>query len=103
MSRPNPQRWLAAGGLLVLGACNTVPPDPGGGVGELSEGLVTNCSYLNPGPPINFDQELVIRDVSVVEDACRSTNTPVGPCAPGTVGVWTFKKLMTEMAGSTPV
>ena len=103
MSRTH-RRFAVITSVLALGACNTQPPAPEPQVGELSEGLVTNCSYLNPGPTIDFDKELVIRDISVVEDPCRTDNNPPGflMCPPTTVGVWTFKKLMTEMAGTTP-
>ena len=100
--------WALLSGCVVLAACVTQPTgDPT--IGSIESSLVTNCDYLDPGGPkapvpvITFAKELMITDVSVVDDPCRSTNMPVGPCAPGTVGVWTFQHLMTNMAGGTPV
>ncbi|MFT3769787.1 MAG: hypothetical protein QM820_30490 [Minicystis sp.] len=69
---------------------------------------MTNCKYLDISQyaplatPIDFDRELVIRDLSVVEDPCRTTNHPVVGCSPSEIGVWTFGRLMKHMSGNTP-
>jgi hypothetical protein len=76
-------------------------------VGTAEDKLVVNCKYLDqaqyPQLPVavDFDREILVRDLSVVEDPCRTTWT-AGGCAPGTVGAWTFGHLMSEMAGTTP-
>src|SRR5437868_5017019 len=107
MSR-TPWSWTLVSGCIALGACNQAPVDEPE-IGSIAEALVTNCEYLDPTGPkapvpvILFNQELVITDVSVTDDPCRSTNAPLGPCPPGSVGAWTFQNLMTNMAGATPV
>jgi hypothetical protein len=68
-------------------------------VGEATEELVTNCPYT--APAIDFGRELLITDLSVVNDPCRTSSTAAG-CAAGTLGAWTFGKLMSSMAGATP-
>ncbi|WP_052374513.1 hypothetical protein [Chondromyces apiculatus] len=72
-------------------------------LGEVEQSLVTKCSYLDPGvtPPlpvlVDFARELVITDLKVVEDPCRTTWTT--GCA--SAGAWTFGRLMMDMAGTT--
>jgi hypothetical protein len=51
--------------------------------------------------PVDFARELVITDLPVVENPCRTTWSAAG-CPLGTRGTWTFKHLMTQMAGSVP-
>lgn len=107
-------RRLFASSAIVcaaLAACTVTPTDSSDEqTAETSDALLVNyCKYLDtasgfpvPAIPVNFDRELVIRDVGVVDDPCRTTLTPAGPCAPGTVGVWTFARLMSQMAGTVP-
>ncbi|MEM7157481.1 MAG: hypothetical protein AAF799_31855 [Myxococcota bacterium] len=65
--------------------------------------VVTFCDpALMPPVPVNFASEMLITDLLVVEDPCRTTLTPAGACAPGTVGVWTFAELMNRMSGTVP-
>ncbi|APR79768.1 Hypothetical protein A7982_05115 [Minicystis rosea] len=94
-----------------MGGCASSAPAPDGeNVAEANQSLVVTCKYLDqaqyPTPlpwPVDFDRELVIRDLSVVEDPCRTTwDTSLG-CDPSTLGVWTFGRLMEQMAGTTPV
>jgi hypothetical protein len=68
--------------------------------------VLTQCPYLDPastqfysGPPVDYARELMITDVSVVDDPCRTTWT--GACgAGGTPGIWTFGELMTRISGT---
>lgn len=106
-------RPLAAVAVICsasVGGCTShAPSSESAPVGEAQQELVTKCKYLDvsqyPTPlawDVDFDRELVIRDLSVVEDACRTTWNPTVSCDPSTVGVWTFGALMTHMAGTTP-
>lgn len=95
--------------LAVVSCVTTTPTDDSEGpVGEVHQALVTDCAYLDPSiftplpVPVDFEKELTITDISVVEDPCRTTWSPTGGCASGTVGAWTFATLMTRMAGTTP-
>ncbi|MFT3770486.1 MAG: hypothetical protein QM820_34085 [Minicystis sp.] len=104
---------LSALALGALAACSSAGNDTAGEdgqLGEASSAIVTDCDYLNPtiptpalAFPVDFDRELVIRHLGVVEDPCRTTLTPTVPCAPGTVGIYTFVRLMEQMAGTVPV
>lgn len=102
---------LCSTAAVSMGGCaSPAPGEKHESVGEAEQSLVTTCKYLDlaqyPTPlpwPVDFDRELVIRDVSVVEDPCRTTWTPTGSCDPSTQAVWTFGYLMTQMAGTTPV
>jgi hypothetical protein len=109
--RWRPLAALAAICSVSMASCASHTPDAEKSsekVGEASQELVSNCKYLDQSvyPPlpveVDFDRELVIRALSVVEDPCRTTWTPTVACPAGTVGAWTFGHLMTEMAGSTP-
>jgi hypothetical protein len=70
------------------------------------QAVVTQCPFLDPadpsfypGPPVDFAHEILITNVRVVDDPCRTTWT--GSCAGGgTQGIWTFGELMTRMAGT---
>jgi hypothetical protein len=73
-------------------------------VSTAEQAVITKCPYLDPadpdfytGPPVRFGSEILITDVSVVDDPCRTSWT--GPCG-GTQGIWTFGELMTRMAGT---
>jgi hypothetical protein len=75
-------------------------------VGTAEQAVITQCPYLDPldpsfygGPPVDFAREILITDVSVVDDPCRTAWT--GACGGGgTVGIWTFGELMRRMAGT---
>lgn len=74
-------------------------------VGVAEHSLVTDCDYLNPGLfpalpiPVDVNRELIVRDLSVVEDLCRTTWT-AGGCPAGTLGVWTAGELFNRMSGA---
>lgn len=101
---------LACVGLAACAGPDVETPENEGPTTEARESLLASpCGYLDvtsglpvPAIPVNFDRELVIRHLGVVNDPCRTTLTPAGPCAPGTVGIWTFTQLMAQMAGSVP-
>ncbi|MEZ4315594.1 MAG: hypothetical protein R3F14_46865, partial [Polyangiaceae bacterium] len=100
---------------LAAASCATIAPsdDPRDlddeNIGEAQQALVTDCVYFDTSVytpltvPVDFDREVVIADLSVVEDPCRTTWAPAVGCAAGTVGAWTFATLMARMAGTTPV
>jgi hypothetical protein len=77
-------------------------------VATAEQAVVTPCPFLDPsdpafygGPPVLYDHELVITDVSVVDDPCRTSWS--GSCGGGgTPGIWTFGELMARMSGTTP-
>lgn len=90
-----------------LSACaDLAVPDRPEIVSTAEQAVVTQCPYLDPidpsfygGPPVSFAAEIMITAVSVVDDPCRTTWT--GSCAGGgTQGIWTFRELMTRMAGT---
>lgn len=93
-------------GLALAGCMTDVGPAQGGGEDEETkareDALVTNCSaFPQPAVPIKYDKEMVIRDLPVVNDSCRTTWGP--PCAAGagTRGRWTFGYMMAVMSGAT--
>src|SRR5262245_8750706 len=93
-------RWASLGlaGAFLLTACARSPSE--GPVGEIDQAVLPMCPYSTGG--IDFDHELIIRDVNVVEDACRTNNGPpmgVGWCSTINLGRWTFEHLMTMISG----
>jgi hypothetical protein len=56
---------------------------------------------------IDYQKELLITDLAVVNDPCRTQWTGHDArgedCAPGSVGRWTFGYMMKQAAGDTPV
>src|ERR1700704_1011110 len=90
--------------LLACAACTA--PEPPEIVATAEQAVITQCPYLDPldpsfyaGPPVNFASEILITSVRVVDDPCRTSWT--GSCAGGgTQGIWTFRELMTRMAGA---
>ena len=81
-------------------------PDLPDQVAVAEQAVVTPCPFLDSadplfytGAPVDFDREILITDVSVVDEPCRTSWT--GSCAGGgTQGIWTFGELMTRMAGT---
>ncbi len=90
--------------IAFLAACAEPEPEAER-TGIASHELVTDCDYLNPAlhpplvVPVDFNRELIVRDLSVVEDPCRTTWT-AGGCPPGSLGAWTFGELMNRMSGA---
>lgn len=93
---------------VAMAACSgadTAPVDEER-VGEASEAMTTNCVWLDPAVtpplpiPVSFPRELLIRALPVVEDPCRTTWTAA---CPASLGAWTFRRLMMNMAGTVPV
>lgn len=90
--------------LLAYAACTT--PQAPEIVATAEQAVITQCPYLDSmdanfygGPPVNFASEILITSVRVVDDPCRTSWT--GSCAGGgTQGIWTFRELMTRMAGA---
>lgn len=93
-------------GTLLSACADQVEREPPETVGTVEQAVVTQCPYLDPaspsfypGPPVSFPAEILITDVHVVDDPCRTTWT--GSCAAGgTQGIWTFGELMRRMAGT---
>jgi hypothetical protein len=98
--------WLtvALGAVLFACADRDVADTPV--VSTAEQAVITQCPYLDPldpnfypGPPVDYKAELMITDVSVVDDPCRTTWA--GGCGGGgTQGIWTFGELMVRMAGT---
>ncbi|WP_437830730.1 hypothetical protein [Sorangium sp. So ce1153] len=63
--------------------------------------VVDDCPYSNHR--ISFEKEMIIRDVAVVEDQCRTTWDSSKCTANGftssSLGKWTFKNLISAIAG----
>ena len=73
-------------------------------VGSVQQREILACSNANPDVPtsaIKFDREMVIKNINIVNDACRTGWSAAG-CG-SSLGAWTFGKLMTTMSGSTDV
>lgn len=93
----------------TLAACSGADTAPAADepIGEAAQAVTTDCVALNPALtpplpiPVNFARELLIRELPVVEDPCRTTWTAA--CPPVSLGAWTFRRLMTNMAGVVPV
>lgn len=72
-------------------------------VQEIRRAVTPTCQYTSPsGEPV-LDHEMIITDLSVVNDPCRTSWTgkwgPGGTACPtGSVGAWTFKYLILEIA-----
>lgn len=65
-----------------------------------TQSVLANCASLPQiSGAINPDRELVIRDISVVDDPCHTTWTATG-CG-STLGKWTFGQLMATMSGNS--
>ncbi|AKT43774.1 hypothetical protein [Chondromyces crocatus] len=96
--------WL---GALVVAGCGQGGVDVGPSeepLGESVQSVVTQCIYLDPAltpplpVPVDFERELVITDLAVVDDPCLTTWSTACPLS----GAWTFGQLMIDMAGATP-
>jgi len=92
---------------ISLSACADRATDRPDKVAVAEQAVITQCPFLDSsdplfygsGPPVDFARELMITNVSVVDDPCRTSWT--GSCAGGgTQGIWTFGELMTRMAGT---
>jgi hypothetical protein len=104
MKQSSPAVVVLGPSLLACVACTvSAPPEI---VSTAEQAVITQCPYLDPasasfygGPPVNFGAEILINNVRVVDDPCRTSWT--GSCAAGgTQGIWTFRELMTRMAGA---
>lgn len=90
-------------------AGSELQPDVQTDIATTTQAVVTDCDYLNTAltpalpVPVVYGRELMITDLAVVEDPCRSTNSPAVACVPSTVGTWTFGTLMRRMAGTRPL
>lgn len=99
-------------GLAVLAAMGSGCAADGNEVEEENTGeasqaevvpfLSATCPYsVAQVSAVNPDKVMIIRDPSVVDDACRTEwSNPVGCGA--SIGKWTFWQLMENMRGSTP-
>lgn len=111
-------QWVSTGVLSILvaaaAACGGQDDVNEERLDQVQQGVVTtNCTQALPTVPINFDRELVIRSLYVVEDGvsndgndevndhCR-TSWDVS-CATSMQGRWTFGWMMAAMAGTSDV
>lgn len=89
--------------ITIIAAC--ADPEFDELTGIASHELVTDCDYLNPAlhsplpVPIDPNREMLVRDLSVVEDPCRTTWV-AGGCPAGSVGAWTAGELFNRMSGA---
>ena len=78
------------------------PPEPFSSCGAAGEGVLGCESFDACGGDTSISihpkKELMIIDLSVVEDPCRTGWTAQG-CGDGSRGAWTFGKLMASLAG----
>lgn len=100
-------RILIPAAVVFVGwtsACSETPRAPDPLLSGAEQAVLTKCPYLDPlspdfTPGVVFDEELLIRDLSVVDDPCRTSWT--GSCASGgTQGIWTFGEMITRIAGT---
>jgi hypothetical protein len=72
------------------------------------QAVLTDCSSLAPMSElssiatIDRDKELIIKNISVVDDPCRTAWTASG-CPTGSVGAWTFGQLLATISGNSDV
>ncbi|MFY0570556.1 hypothetical protein ACN28E_42950 [Archangium lansingense] len=97
----------AAAGVGLLAGCGG-PSEPGARndsseLGTLGQKVLPACPYSSP--IIDMDKSLVIRDLSVVNDACRTqfSGTTASNCATSSRGKWSFGYLMSQIAGNRDV
>ncbi len=106
MKRFHVLAMVACGALAACSGADTAAVDEER-VGEAAQEITTNCVWLDPAVtpplpiPVNFARELLIRALPVVEDPCRTTW--FAACPPASLGAWTFRRLMMNMAGTVPV
>jgi hypothetical protein len=94
---------------MHVSGCAAVDDDVGPpGEATVEQAALTDCSSLptmaqmSHISTIDPEREMIIRDLKVVEDPCRTTWTAAG-CASGTRGAWTFGQLMATMSGDLSV
>lgn len=92
---------LATSAVLVASLSGCVGPDHPG-ESATHQSVITDCSSLPQTSPIDPAKELIIEDLSVVEDPCRTVWANPA-CDSSTLGKWTFGWLMTAMSGNTDI
>ncbi|HYO74397.1 MAG TPA: hypothetical protein VEU33_50815, partial [Archangium sp.] len=88
-------------GLGVLAGCGgesapVAGKDPSD-VGTLGQKVLPACPFTTP--VINMDKELLVRDLSVVNDPCRTQFNGTGCASASSRGKWSFGYLMSQIAG----
>jgi hypothetical protein len=112
-------QWVSAGMMSILvaavaTACSGQGDSNKEALDQVQQGVVTtNCQQPIPATPINFDRELLIRSLYVVDDGvsndghdeindhCRTTWGT--SCSTSMSGRWTFGYMMAAMAGTSDV
>lgn len=98
---------IATSTILVIGVSGCIgsePPDES----TTHQAVLTDCSAMPPMsalssiPTIDRDKELIIKNTSVVDDACRTAWNASG-CPTGSAGAWTFGQLLATMSGNSDV
>jgi hypothetical protein len=94
--------------MLAAALVSCVEPEKesveGPAVSSMTQSVLATCGAFAPfqgADQIVPEKELVVRDLSVVEDPCRTEWTT--GCSPSFQGKWTFGWLMTVMSGSNNV
>jgi hypothetical protein len=92
---------IATSAVLVAYLSGCVAPEH---LGESAthQSVITDCSSLPQTSPIDPAKELIIEDLSVVEDPCRTVWANPA-CDSAILGKWTFGRLMTAMSGATDI
>ncbi len=87
--------------LLTLAACSQAPTPQKDKQGRTAGALVESQSLfgIKPTPIIDPARELVITDLSVTEDPVRTTYVSPEKKLSNKAGVWSFGRLMEQMAG----
>lgn len=98
---PSWRKLLLGAVAGVVAGCGgeSVSPAPRDPVklSTVNQALLATCPYSSPA--INMDKELVVRNLSVVNDACRTQYNGTNCANTGSRGKWSFGYLMSQIAG----
>lgn len=99
------KQWVLGASAVIAMGCNTGgsqegQPEQAVKFRTARQGVLAACPYTEP--TIDMDKSLVIKHLSVVNDACRTKFSGSGAaCAsPNSQGKWSFGYLMSQIAGN---
>jgi hypothetical protein len=87
--------------VVAAYAAGCIGPGRADDESAIKQSVITDCSSLPAASAIVPEKELIIRDLSVVEDACRAGWS--GASCSTTLGKWTFGRLMASMSGTSDI